>query len=106
MDPPDDPAFARTLGRAAAAARKTARLSQTEAAALVGISRNYLSGIERGTPTVAAWIVGRLAHVYGVPVGTFYGEPVVPAVYQTRHLADLLEATARELRAAVEDGAG
>lgn len=38
----------KAFGRAVAAARKAARYSQTVAAELCGISRNYMSMIERG----------------------------------------------------------
>ena len=67
--------FAVGLGQRLAAARRNAGYNQTQAAAAVGIARNYLSKVEQGDTTVAAWIVFELARFYCRPLEEIFGEP-------------------------------
>lgn len=63
------------LGERLTAARRACGYNQTQAAHAVGIARNYLSKIEQGQTTVAAWIVFALARYYMCPVGEMFGDP-------------------------------
>lgn len=47
----------RAFGRAVASARKTKRVTQDVAAELCGISRNYMSMIERGTASEPGYTI-------------------------------------------------
>lgn len=63
------------------AARLQAGLSQSEAAKRVGISRSFLSTVERGQSGVSVRVLAEMADVFGIPMGEF-----APVVAPTRVL--------------------
>jgi transcriptional regulator with XRE-family HTH domain len=63
------------LGRQVLAKRKEKGLSQSELGNLVGISRNYVSQIERGVArSISMKVVNQLAVALGVSAGELTGE--------------------------------
>ena len=63
------------LGRQVHTKRKEKRLSQSELGAMVGISRNYVSQIERGVAhSISMKIVNQLAVALGTSAGELTGE--------------------------------
>ncbi len=63
------------LGRQVLTKRKEKRLSQSELGNLVGISRNYVSQIERGVArSISMKVINQLAVVLGASVGELTGE--------------------------------
>ena len=52
-------------------ARSARGLSQAAAADLLGISRSFLSAVERGASGVSTKILGRMADVFGIPMSGF-----------------------------------
>jgi excisionase family DNA binding protein len=81
---PDDPAddaveLART-GARIRAARLKAGLSQSEAAARIGVSRSFLSTVERGQSGVSVHVLAAMADVFGIPMGEFGPQPAATAV--------------------------
>ena len=63
------------------AARLQAGLSQSEAARRAGISRSFLSTVERGQSGVSVRVLAEMADVFGIPMGEF-----APGVAPTRIL--------------------
>lgn len=63
------------------AARLHAGLSQSETARRTGISRSFLSTVERGQSGVSVRVLAELADVFGIPMGEF-----APGVAPTRVL--------------------
>lgn len=53
------------------AARLRAGLSQSEAAAKIGVSRSFLSTVERGQSGVSTHVLADMADVFGIPMGEF-----------------------------------
>jgi transcriptional regulator with XRE-family HTH domain len=62
------------------AARLKAGLSQSEAAGRVGISRSFLSTVERGQSGVSVHVLSAMADVFGIPMGEFSPQPSPTAV--------------------------
>jgi transcriptional regulator with XRE-family HTH domain len=63
------------LGRQVLTKRKEKRLSQSELGAMVGISRNYVSQIERGVAhSISMKVVNQLAVALGASSGELTGE--------------------------------
>ncbi len=84
------------LAVAVQAARRAAGLSQHTVAAGVGIARSAISDIERGTRSVDAIELARLADVLGVDMDTLvHGEPSGQPV---RLPEELTAAERREVR--------
>ncbi len=74
------------LGEAIRAARTSAALSRVEAAAALGISKQTLTDLERGKPTVAVGTALRVAHELGVSIF------IAPAQHRERVRRAVLEA--------------
>jgi transcriptional regulator with XRE-family HTH domain len=74
------------LGRAIRAARTAAALSQVEAAAALGISKQTLADLESGKPTVAVGTALRVANELGVSLF------MAPARHRERVRRAVLEA--------------
>jgi len=53
------------------AARLNAGLSQSEAAVRIGVSRSFLSTVERGQSGVSVHVLSAMADVFGIPMGEF-----------------------------------
>ncbi|AGY58221.1 helix-turn-helix domain-containing protein [Gloeobacter kilaueensis] len=64
-------------------AREFARMSQTEAAAAIGLTSAALSQYEAGKRRVDALILEQLARLYAVPVGYFFGQAVSTPDWET-----------------------
>ena len=62
------------LGQRLRLAREQARLSQTEAAATLGVTPAALNQYEAGKRRVDALLLDRLSRLYGVPLRFFFGE--------------------------------
>jgi transcriptional regulator with XRE-family HTH domain len=63
------------LGRQVFAKRKEKGLSQSELGSIVGISRNYISQIERGVAhNISMKVINQLAVALGVSAGELTGE--------------------------------
>jgi transcriptional regulator with XRE-family HTH domain len=74
--PEDGVELART-GARIRTARLAAGLSQSEAARRIGVSRSFLSTVERGQSGVSAHVLSAMADVFGIPMGEF-GPDVAP----------------------------
>ena len=70
-DPPEDGVELARTGARIRAARLKAGLSQSEAAARVGVSRSFLSTVERGQSGVSVHVLAAMADVFGIPMGEF-----------------------------------
>lgn len=57
------------------AARLRAGLSQSEAAAKIGVSRSFLSTVERGQSGVSTHVLSDMADAFGIPMGEFSPTP-------------------------------
>jgi transcriptional regulator with XRE-family HTH domain len=69
------------LGHQVLTRRKEKRMSQEELGELVGISRNYVSLIERGeTDSVSMKVINQLAIAFGVTVAQLTGETGDPSM--------------------------
>jgi transcriptional regulator with XRE-family HTH domain len=77
---PEDGAELARTGARIRSARLKAGLSQTEAAQRVGISRSFLSTVERGQSGVSVHVLSRLADVFDIPMGEFGPQPSPTAV--------------------------
>lgn len=62
------------------AARLRAGLSQSEAAAKIGVSRSFLSTVERGQSGVSTHVLSDMADAFGIPMGEFSPTPLPTAV--------------------------
>lgn len=72
---------AHELGKQVLARRKEKKLSQEELGKLVGISRNYVSMIERGeADSISKKVIDRLAVALGVTPAELTGETAQPLV--------------------------
>ena len=72
--------------------RREEGFSQEELAQKIGISRNYLSQIERGQATNLSWqVMNRLTSVLGLKqeVGTLEGTELPPSLVEFANQADL-----------------
>lgn len=68
--PEDGVELARTGARIRAARLKSG-LSQSEAARRIGVSRSFLSTVERGQSGVSVHVLAAMADVFGIPMGEF-----------------------------------
>lgn len=65
----------REVGRRVRTCRVWLGLTQDEVARKAELTRNFVSAIERGSMTLDAYRLGRIATVYGTTVGWLLGEP-------------------------------
>ncbi|WP_158580055.1 helix-turn-helix domain-containing protein [Geodermatophilus marinus] len=77
---PDDAVELARTGARIRAARLKAGLSQNEAAARIGVSRSFLSTVERGQSGVSVHVLATMADVFGIPMGEFSPQPAPTAV--------------------------
>ena len=75
--PPATPAteehYRRQIGRRARLARVDLDLSQDDIATKAGLTRNFVSAIERGAQGLDTWRLRHLADALGVPFGWLLG---------------------------------
>jgi transcriptional regulator with XRE-family HTH domain len=65
----------KVLGRHIVRIRKELQMNQNELGKLVGVSRNYISLIERGeAERVSLKVLNQIAHAFGMPVAQLTGE--------------------------------
>lgn len=69
QEPYGETAFRREVGRRIRTARIWSNLSQDQLAAKAGVSRNFVSAIERGTHGLDAWKLFRLARALDHDLG-------------------------------------
>jgi len=69
--PPEGGAELARTGARIRAARLKAGLSQSEAATRTGVSRSFLSTVERGQSGVSVRVLSDMANVFGIPMGEF-----------------------------------
>ena len=65
--------YGRQIGKRARLARIDLDLNQDEIARKAGVSRNFVSAIERGAQGLDTWRLRQLATALGVPVGWLLG---------------------------------
>ena len=63
------------VGRRVRTCRVWLGLSQDQVAAKAGVTRNFVSAIERGQMTLDAWRLGLVASAFGTTVGWLLDEP-------------------------------
>ena len=78
--PPEDGVELARTGARIRAARLQAGLSQSEAAARIGVSRSFLSTVERGQSGVSVHVLAAMADVFDIPMGEFGPHPAQTAV--------------------------
>lgn len=71
LTPPEDGVELARTGARIRAARLRSGLSQSEAAARIGVSRSFLSTVERGQSGVSVHVLASMADVFGIPMGEF-----------------------------------
>lgn len=79
VDPTTAAEYGTELARTGArirTARLNAGLSQSDAALRIGVSRSFLSTVERGQSGVSVRVLSTMADVFGIPMGEF--SPQVP----------------------------
>ena len=81
--PASEEEYRRQVGHRARLRRVDLRLNQNEIAAKAGVSRNFVSAIERGTQGLDTWRLRRLADALDVTFGWLLGEPDAPAGHRT-----------------------
>jgi excisionase family DNA binding protein len=79
-EPSEDGIELSRTGARIRAARRQAGLSQSEAAARIGVSRSFLSTVERGQSGVSVTVLAVMADVFGIPMGEFSPRPAPTAV--------------------------
>lgn len=82
-----------SMGTKLRLAREQARMSQTEAAQAVQVTSAALSQYEGGKRKIDPLMMDRLARLYGVPVGYFFGGDSSQADWETslrHHIAEVL----------------
>lgn len=85
----DTAAFLRSVGRRIRLARLSQELTQDELATATGISRSFISLIEKGTHGVDVVRLYRLAAVLGTPLPELLTFPLQPATEGTPVRRDL-----------------
>jgi Zn-dependent peptidase ImmA (M78 family)/transcriptional regulator with XRE-family HTH domain len=87
-----------SIGTKLRLAREQARMSQTEAAQAVQVTSAALSQYEGGKRKIDPLMMDRLARLYGVPVGYFFGEDSEQADWEAslRHIAEVLSPEGKE----------
>jgi excisionase family DNA binding protein len=80
VEPPADALELARTGARIRAARLKAGLSQSEAATRIGISRSFLSTVERGQSGVSVHVLASMADVFQIPMGEFSPHPAPTAV--------------------------
>lgn len=73
-EPYGEKAFRREVGRRIRAERSLLNLRQEELAERAGVSRNFVSAIERGTQRLDAWRLLHLARALDCELGWLLGE--------------------------------
>ena len=90
--PPTTPAteddYRRQIGRRARLARVGLDLSQDDVATKAGVTRNFVSAIERGAQGLDTWRLRHLADALGVPLGWLLGLTGYPALHDPRDPGD------------------
>ncbi len=81
---PVDADVAQVAGPMLLSARRSQRLTLSEAASAVGLSSAYLSRLEKGQRQPSLGVLVQLARLYGVSVGELLGEQVSPGHLVTR----------------------
>ena len=79
-EPPEYGAELARTGARIRAARLKAGLSQSEAAQRIGVSRSFLSTVERGQSGVSVHVLAAMADVFHIPMGEFSPQPARTAV--------------------------
>lgn len=80
VEPPADALELARTGSRIRAARLKAGLSQSEAATRIGISRSFLSTVERGQSGVSVHVLASMADVFEIPMGEFSPHPAPTAL--------------------------
>lgn len=65
----------RQVGKRLRTQRVWLELSQDEVAAKAGVTRNFVSAVERGAQGLDAWRLTHVAHALGTTLGWLLGDP-------------------------------
>lgn len=71
----DERSFRRQAGKRLRSQRIWLELSQDEVAIKAGVTRNFVSAVERGAQGLDAWRLTRVAHALGTTLGWLLGDP-------------------------------
>ncbi len=75
IDRAEERSFRRQVGKRLRSQRIWLELSQDEVAAKAGVTRNFVSAIERGAQGLDAWRLTHVAHALGTTLGWLLGDP-------------------------------
>lgn len=71
----DERGFRRQVGKRLRSQRIWLELSQDEVAAKAGVTRNFVSAVERGAQGLDAWRLTYVAHALGTTLAWLLGDP-------------------------------
>ena len=74
-DRPDERSFRRQVGKRLRSQRIWLELSQDEVATKAGVTRNFISAVERGAQGLDAWRLTHVAHALGTTLYWLLGGP-------------------------------